>query len=74
MGSGWKGVDWEEREGLPLCEAKGFERHPPPRFPFLLGGGRGVEELHHLWKKKVCSLECILGGRKNHKVATTLQL
>lgn len=80
MGSGWKGVAWEEREGLELCEAKGFAGppHPPPpvflSFPFLLGA-RAVEELRHLWGGgKVCTLECFLGGRKNHKVATTLQL
>lgn len=55
MGSGCKGVDWEEREGLELCDAKGFAGppHPPPTpvflsFPFLLGA-RAVEELRHLW-------------------------
>lgn len=61
MGSGWKGVAWEEREGLELCEAKGFAGppHPPPpvflSFPFLLGA-RAVEELRHLWG----------GGRSAH--------
>lgn len=46
MGSGWKGVDWEEREGLELSEAKGWQDTPRLSFSFLLGRGE-VEELHH---------------------------
>ena len=36
MGSVWKGVDWEEREGLESLVAKGSQVHPPcSPFPFL---------------------------------------
>lgn len=76
MGSGCKRVDWEEREGLELCEAKGLRvlpLAPSPRFPFLsyCGGGR---TFHHPWKKKSLLIGVYFGGRKkNQKVATTLQ-
>lgn len=56
MGSGWKRVEREEREGLEFCGAKGLQGllfSPSPRFPFLsyCGAGDGVgggRTFHHL--------------------------
>lgn len=36
MGSVWKGVDWEEREGLESRVAKGSQVHPPSPPPASL--------------------------------------
>lgn len=67
--------DWEEREGLGLCEAKGLQDllprrpslPPPPRFPFLIvmgSGGRAVRGHFIISRKNLCSLEGIARGGK----------
>lgn len=67
--------DWEEREGLGLCEAKGLQDllprrpspPPPPRFPFLIvmgSGGRAVRGHFIISRKKSLLTGGYFGGRK----------